>query len=112
MASTAYRGLDMDSPAQADREDAEDDELSCASNTRYCKARNRAASDEFILPVHSLLLSCLVHTYFRSGSRRPTSCNVAGICLPLLLFLCLIGRMDELGLRPARALPISELLEP
>jgi methyl-accepting chemotaxis protein len=41
MPSTAYQGLEMDSRAQATREDAEDRKLSCASNPRYCKARNR-----------------------------------------------------------------------
>lgn len=41
MASTAYQGLEVDSRAQATREDAEDRKLSCASNPRYCKARNR-----------------------------------------------------------------------
>ena len=41
MASTAYRGLEMDSRAQAGRDDAEDAKPSCASNPRYCKARNR-----------------------------------------------------------------------
>ena len=41
MPSTAYQGLEMGSRAQATREDAEDRKLSCASNPRYCKARNR-----------------------------------------------------------------------
>ena len=41
MASTAYRGQEYYSPAQAYSEDVEDRKLSCASNPRYCKARNR-----------------------------------------------------------------------
>jgi len=41
MASTAYRGKEYYSPAQAYSEDVEDRKLSCASNPRYCKARNR-----------------------------------------------------------------------
>jgi len=41
MASTAYQGLEVDSRARATREDAEDRKLSCASDPRYCKARNR-----------------------------------------------------------------------
>ena len=41
MASTAYRGQEYYSPAQAYSEDVEDRKLSCASNPRYCEARNR-----------------------------------------------------------------------
>ena len=41
MASTAFRGMEMYSPAQAGQEDAEDSDLSRVKNSRYNKARSR-----------------------------------------------------------------------
>lgn len=41
MASTEYRGQEMRLPARQVREDVDVGVLSCASNSRYCKARNR-----------------------------------------------------------------------